>query len=556
MPDSFPTFESIQILTAAQLNTLVSAITSRLSALTGANLSYPLVLAGNIDFNRQHQIVGLRTFWNIFNVDEYTTIQAAIDAAEAAGGGCVFFPTGLGGSHAHVADGLTVDSDNIWLVGAGPASEVKLTTASTSGYLVRTGIGITGFGVCNMTINGQSTGAAQKGIIMRQVTEGQVINCRVKNFTGACLQFTAGNAAGDECADCTVSNTKFTGGSTSHIIGDDIDGLSLLSVVSRSAGANAIALEPTAANSLMRNIKLVNVDVSSTTGKGIYIVGQSGVASDNHGRVSLDKCTVITQTGVAIEIGTTSKIMKYVTVDTCTAHDSAADGIVIVASGGNITGNYAYSAASDGIDITGSIDLYVTGNHCQDAGAYAINASTTTDCTVTNNNCRDAATAGINKASATGLRATNNAGVLGPSTATAYTDYTSSGLTGTGNFTATKVIPANTVRPGDVIRVTAFFTGGTATTTIRLATVAGQNLGGGNTDAQDNWFQWMIKVNTAASLSSILIVQNREAGTVASGNATAAVDWTVDNTLRFECTAYGGGTVTHTGLFIEMMGTE
>ena len=74
-----------------------------------------------------------------------TEIQAAIDAAEAAGGGEVFFPEG----HYKVSTTLVVDADSVWLVGEGrAASEIRYygtgaaITIGTSGGTARNYCGI------------------------------------------------------------------------------------------------------------------------------------------------------------------------------------------------------------------------------------------------------------------------------------------------------------------------------------------------------------------------------------------------------------------------------
>lgn len=55
--------------------------------------------------------------------DSTTAIQAAIDAANSAGGGCVYFPTGL--YLAGTTSNITMQS-NVSLVGDGPSSKIKL----------------------------------------------------------------------------------------------------------------------------------------------------------------------------------------------------------------------------------------------------------------------------------------------------------------------------------------------------------------------------------------------------------------------------------------------
>jgi hypothetical protein len=48
----------------------------------------------------------------------------------------------------------------------------------------------------------------------------------------------------------------------------------------------------------------------------------------------------------------------------------------------------------------------------------------------------------------------------------------------------------------------------------------------------------------------------RVGGAISVATLSPAVDWTIDQTIKFECTAIAGGTVTLNAFFIELIGSE
>lgn len=98
--------------------------------------------------------------------DDAAAIQAAIDAAEAAGGGIVYFPAGT----YRAASQLVVNVGGVWLVGASREATVlsfDLTTLvdglswdnpATSGYLY-------GGGIANLTLKGAADGTSVRDVV-------------------------------------------------------------------------------------------------------------------------------------------------------------------------------------------------------------------------------------------------------------------------------------------------------------------------------------------------------------------------------------------------------
>jgi parallel beta-helix repeat protein len=466
-----PTFTDGEIPPASKLNQLGDAITNKFGgAVVPSELAYPFVLEGNIDFDDTYSILGLRTFWTIINAGEYPLtaagFQSAMDAAVTAGGGCVVIPPDT----TITADGIDFDESNITIMGFGKSSELKLTTGASSGYLLRTGSSSrTNIVIKNLVLNGQSTGTAQKGVIVRRVDGFKMQNVICKNFTGVDLELTNDGTNGNSCIDAHITDCTFNGGSTSHIIGNDIDGLVLDNVKSISAGAAAIALEAAHANALMKRISMSNVDIDSVTGVGISILGTAAAASDNHSIINLNQCTVTGSSSDALNIGGSSKWLKHISIKGCMCPDAGADALKVYADKGVVSGNYFENATGDAIDLGDSEDLSISNNICNNATTYGIDASGTTDCRIFNNDVTGAGT-GIYRAGATTLISGHNIGDLGTLlNSTIYKRTVGvAGASDTEVFSYT--VPADTLtKHGDSCHIVATATGsGTPTGTLKI----------------------------------------------------------------------------------------
>lgn len=119
--------------------------------------------------------------------NDLTAIRAAITAASAAGGGIVFFPQ----STYAISDYLDIPS-NVWLMGVGEASVIKLLAGSNVDNIIR-GTAVSYAGLANLTIdynhqnnssssNGMSFGSACSYITIR--------DCHFKNCKGFAIGFT------------------------------------------------------------------------------------------------------------------------------------------------------------------------------------------------------------------------------------------------------------------------------------------------------------------------------------------------------------------------------
>jgi hypothetical protein len=66
---NLPVLTKRQKLTAAIWNQLITALQS--FSVSNADISWPLIAADNIDMQQLFTIVGLRTLWNVRNVQEF-----------------------------------------------------------------------------------------------------------------------------------------------------------------------------------------------------------------------------------------------------------------------------------------------------------------------------------------------------------------------------------------------------------------------------------------------------------------------------------------------------
>lgn len=526
-----PTFEDGEIPSAGKLNQLGVAITTKFAgAVEPGDFTWPFVVQGNIDFDDTYGIVNLKTFWNTFNAAEYATLQAAINAAGAANGGAVIIPPGE-----IVADGVSIENSNIAIIGYGKKSSIRLTTSASSGHMFRSGTAsLENIGFYNLLLNGAGQGTGQKGVIMRRVAGFQAIGVIFSNFSGAALDFTNGGTPGEASTDAQVVACQFRNGSSSHIIASDVDGLLISNTKSYTAGATAIALEPGAANGLIKRVQFSNVQVTSPTGSGISVLGGSATADAKWSQIYATNCLVTGASAAAYIWGTTSKLLLDAGLTGCHAPQATTDGIRAAIQAGAIIGCHLRASSGDGIDIQNSVDLWVTGNNCKDAGAYGVNASTTTDCEVTNNNCRDAVTGAVNKASSTGLRSHNNIGAYDPSSSVIFSEQTSYNRTSAGTFTSFS-LPANTVHVGDVVRIRVHFTTASVASPWKI-TIGGTSITGDVNHNGDSMALIEFRVTqTPSNIRTSGFVWRDTANDMVSLNVTSAVlDWTAANTVAVE----------------------
>lgn len=447
MAISLPTFTVRQILTAGILNQLTQAINTKFSAITGADITWDLLCGGNIDFDGQYGILGLKKLWSVINADEYTSLQAAIDEAESNGGGTVFIPPDTTIS----TPGVTLTSSNVAIVGAGPSSVIQLESGNDLLDIDNNGA-LTDISIQNLTLDG--AGETQNGVVAKRVQRLLMDNVYLKNFDGSAIKLTS-DTPGEACSDVILSNIwVYSGGASGsayHLHVQDVNRMIVSNFHSTDALDDAIFMEPAGSGGLLKDIMMDNVSVNNPATKGIYILGADTV-NDKWSRIGLSNCQVFSPGGTGFHLGAAAKILKNLVVDNCKVYEAAGDGFVVMAEGGKLSNLFAPAAGADGLDMTSSKSLLVTGCDFNTATATGIDATSTDACKIATCDVTGSAD-GIIKVTATDLIAGGNIGAVGlimGGTVISNIQDNTSPASGVEVFSYT--IPANTLsKPGDCL---------------------------------------------------------------------------------------------------------
>lgn len=153
-------------------------------------LQYPERHTNDLDNNGIHwsramldSLVQSSPFYDVKNygatgdgtTDDTASIQAAINAAIAAGGGVVWFPAGT-----FLSSDLSMDR-NVSILGSGQLSIVKAKAGTSSLFYYSTGFGFGGY-IADITLNGDGEGV--NGINIEGGLLLNIDNVQVNNFTG------------------------------------------------------------------------------------------------------------------------------------------------------------------------------------------------------------------------------------------------------------------------------------------------------------------------------------------------------------------------------------
>jgi hypothetical protein len=537
---NLPDFEPRQVLTAAQLNQIISALQG--FSAQPADISWPLICGGNIDFDKRYTIVGLRTFWNIVNANEYETLQDAVDAAESKPGGtCVFIPP----STTISADSVEIEADNIWIIGCGDSSVIQST--GSSGYSLRTNGGArTNIGLANLRMDGNSV-AGQDGIQFKHVDGVTVLNVTFEDWDGSALFIGNDGTPGTEkCENVTVSGCRFSGGGGAHIEVDDIDVGSFTNIQSTTATATAaLDFEPSAAGAFIKNLRIDGITIDATTGIGMQVLGGAAASNDNWSLIDITNVQVTGASSTAMIVGTTSKRLKHTTIRNCSAPASASGSNALIANieKGKIDGNYFRDSTPDAaIDLNSCSSISMQGND-------VVNSTTIA----------------IDKSSAVDVYHNNNPGDFGPGFSSSdSTGYSRTGSTGDIGYLFT--LGGGSVRAGDVLRITVFggvVYDGANNGEFRLelagAAITSSGLINKNTDL---WMQWDVHVIATSGASNtktwatVLYDITGAADELDNVSATDTVDFTSDVDVTFNVINNGGDTeVSVDYVTIELLGS-
>ena len=531
---NIPTFTDGEILTASKMNTLGTAITTKFAgAVTGADMAWPLVAQGNIDMNQSYTFTNLRTLWKIINVDEYDTLSDAVAALPSAGG-ALFVPPNT----TITADGVAMTKP-VLVYGAGKTSVLKLTSAASSGYLIRA-TGTNDVDFHNLTLDGNSaTGSAQDGIQLRQIDGARITNVWFKNFSGSHLQVGNEGTGGNNSIDVMVHNCKFEGGSVDQLKINDVDGMTVSACRFANPTGDCIEGTPTDTSAKMRSITVSGCVMSDCT-RGIYVVGASATANDLWRLISVSNNTVLTSSGTGITVGAASAVVKHSSVIDNRVIGTTANALVVNIEGGQVTDNYAPAAGAKAIDLELSKTIKVSGNEFESATTIGIDATATTSVRIWGNDVIGAGTEGIDTNGATTPYVIDNLGhVSAPATTGWWHNGTGLSHTGDTNETTlhTLTIPAGTiVQAGQGLRIRGNFNHSGAGSSegrvkldgelIALSTVVSNEM---------NWFDCFVVNNSATNQESAYFSQEPGSGTNddVGDDTSIASDFTTDIDLVF-----------------------
>lgn len=231
--------------------------------------------------------------FGLFNVRAYgatgngttndtTTIQAAIDAAIAAGGGIVFFPKGT-----YLANGLTCAGDNVSFLGTGWGSILRqvATAADNTAMLLVSGTGITAASnrrnvrIDDLQFYGRSETETFTEyvhmVVFSGVSHARVTGCQFKAWRGDAIYMGSGfpSAVERHNVDIQVERNLFDGVSNTQRNGVSIiDGTDIyiernaFRNVSTSFSPGPIDMEPNSSYSAVRNIHVTENSFENCSG--------------------------------------------------------------------------------------------------------------------------------------------------------------------------------------------------------------------------------------------------------------------------------------------------
>ncbi len=560
---NIPTFTDGEIPSAAKLNQLGTAVTTKFSgAVTGSDMVWPLVVQGNIDMNSSYTLTNLRTLWSVVNVNEYDNFSDAV-AALPASGGCLLIPPGT----TVTIDGETV-SKAFCVLGCGKTSVVKITSAASSGYMIRTAADLEGVDFVNVTLDGNAaTGSGQDGIQIRKSSQVNIVNCWFKNWSGDPLYVGNDGTGGNNSAGVRVHGCHFEGGSGRHLFLEDVDGLDVSGCTFENPTTICIEGTPTDANAKMRSIRIHDNEFSACS-QFVDIKGASATANDLWRLVSVYDNDGLTSSGDGITVGDTTAIVKSVRVCGNTLEGVGGDGIVVLAQNGRVSDNEAPGCTGDGLDMTDSQDLTVKDNNFSLAGANGIDATNSDDCLIHGNNVLSAFTEGIVKDGTTGNTYIDNpgdsAGAGAGGHVQVYTAGTATSTSASGQLDPGFSVPAGSIKAGDVLRVRLNCSvSGTNNRTFALR-IGGADCFPLEIDAGSQNVNIGVDIIVTATTGAATLTFSRANYSLSNGNpaeeggdageTTETVDWTTDTAIDLSFTQTAADTVALDMGYLEIVG--
>jgi len=551
---NLPTFVEKQLLTAAQLNQIVTALQTKFSGnVSGSDLVWPLVTDGDIDFGGSNTLLNLPTLWNVVNAAEYDTFTDAVSALPSTGG-AIYIPPGS----TVTTDGINVTDRNLCIFGDGDASVLALTTAASSGYLLRhSGEGSYRFSMYNLTVSGGNTGSAQDGIQLRQPRSVKVQNVNFRNFSGRALWVTNSGTAGFYADNVHVHQCLFEGGVLNQLEGNDVTNLRISGCQFDTGTKSGIYVKPTSSSYIGRNIKITN-NMFIGCEDSIFVHGVGTALNNSWGFINIVDNTIVSDTGTGITAGSATAHITKCQIRGNTIDSPGVDGISVCSQYGVVADNMIYVAAVNAIDLLASDNLTVTGNLARKAGEYGIDLGTCDECTVTGNDVSNCGTKGIDTADTAGANVVyNNVGAqLGPAFGGYAVDVGFSGASAAWS-SAESFIPANTINyVGDSILITLYCEDGGGSNSTFIDVILD--------DGSDTIIESILQSVGTKGLSYVLIVRgsggtsgySSAANGLGQATRNATIDWTVDVSIKLDITSADSDAVIHHMTVAVMGGPE
>jgi hypothetical protein len=289
--------------------------------------------------------------------DDRTAIMAAIAAADAAGGGTVYFPEGT----YKIATGLAAQ-ENIDFVGAGQAASIiQLTDGSASTFIVYHGVkaNIT---YRNLGFNGGVQAGPTNSLLFDGTTDFLVENCRFTSMkqavwldgtTGPCGRATIRRNRFDTCVDFAVRVENGTPPADVLIEGNYCAGVTVGVTTDEACFARINGARITVRNNF----------VASSADTGVMVAGSAN-------RDVLVEGNTLRTTLVGVFVGTGAKRTRIVNNDIASTSDFGVHiyDATQVHSETVVANNVIHDCGKSGVEVEGVEGVVVTGNVIERVG--------------------------------------------------------------------------------------------------------------------------------------------------------------------------------------------
>jgi parallel beta-helix repeat protein len=302
------------------------------------------------------------------STDDQPAIQAAIDAANAAGGGIVYLPLGT-----YIIGATLNIKSGVMLTGIQDKSVLKL--ADSGNVNMITANGQDNWGIENLVLDGNKANNSgdRSGIWILDADTFRIRNCFVHDVCNCGIAGTSGLLNGwvennklQDCGEASGSSQKgiffysdATGG---------IERLRITGNIVSGSGTDGILIYRSTADQVVRDVILDgNICYSNgaiTAGMGIYVSGFSGanpatyiIMSNNRAWAQRDQ--------LEMSYCKYSNMVGNVVSDSVTQDGVEGDGLVLqYCSYCQVTGNVAFNNRAAGITLQTSTYCNVVGNQC------------------------------------------------------------------------------------------------------------------------------------------------------------------------------------------------